>query len=145
MEHILLTGEVVLHLQEPNQNPTQVLRAKNLVVANGKRNIARLLGGASTGLPVSKIAAGSSNAAATDADTGITNAVEVGIQSVTYPNPNQVQFNFSFTGTALGGMTVKELGLLNNNNDLIARKTTGDIQVAAGLTLSGYWIITVNS
>ena len=140
------TGEVHLFLTDSKglvykKYPVE----NNLVVALGKENVAKLLGGDSAGLPITQVQAGSSNTAATDADTTITSAVTVSVSGVTYPSNNQVKFEFTFTGASLGGMVVKELGLLNSGDVLCARKVTADLSVPTGLTLTGYWIITINN
>ncbi len=146
MEAIKTTGEIHLFLTDSKglvfqKYPVQ----KNLVVALGKENVAKLLGGSGAGLPITKVQAGSSNTAAADGDTTITNSVETTVSAVSYPSANQVKFEFSFTGVALGGMVVKELGLLNSGSVLCARKATADLSVPSGLTLTGYWIVTINN
>jgi hypothetical protein len=146
MEALKSTGEVHVWLSNSKGKKLHKLFVgKNLVVALGKQNVARLLGGHNSGKVINKVQAGSSNAVAADADTAITNAVDGTVTAVSYPSTNQVKFDFTFTGAALGGMVVKELGLLNDANVLCARKTTADLSVPTGLSLTGFWIITINS
>ncbi len=114
----------------------------NLVVAESSQILANALGGA-TGGPVSQIAFGSNGTAPSSGDTAIANQFAKAVDSVIYPGPNQVQFNFSLLSTEDNGATIWEFGLLSGGGLLFARKVrSSGLSKTNQVSLSGSWIIT---
>jgi hypothetical protein len=116
----------------------------NLVVTLGQKNVAKLLGGDAAGKKVSKIQAGTSNAATDLANTTITNPFTKSISSVTYPANNQVLFNWVLEAGEANGMTIAEFGLLNDSSELFARKITTPFAKTSPMVIVGAWKITIN-
>lgn len=119
-------------------------RDNNLVVTLGKTNAAKLLGGDAAGKKVSKIAVGTSATDPAVADTTITGMYSKAIDSVSYPDANSVQFNWSLDNAEANGMTIVEFGLLNESDVLFARKVRTAISKTSAVRLVGTWKITIN-
>lgn len=117
---------------------------KNLIVASGQTNVAKLLGGDAAGTKVSKIAMGTGTATPALSDTGLTNTFSKAIDGVTYPTSNSVLFNWSIDATDSNGVTLTEFGLLNDNNVLIARKVREPIVKTSAVRLVGTWTLSFN-
>ena len=117
---------------------------KNLVVMLGHGNLAKLLGGSSTGKQIDKIALGTNGNSPTLNDTAITGMFSKNIQSVSYPGNNSVMFNWAINADEANGITIKEFGLLNQDGVLCARKVRTDIVKTSSVRLVGSWTITFN-
>lgn len=130
---VLINGQLVEDYVDPN-----------LVVTMGKKNVARLLGGDGTGKKITKVQAGTNGTAPAVTDTGITNPFTKALASVTYPNDNEVVFNWILEASEANGMTIAEFGLLNEDNLLFARKTRTPIQKVSPMVIVGSWKITIN-
>lgn len=118
---------------------------KNLVVTLGHTNIARLLGGHTDGLAISKIALGTNGTDPVLTDSTITAAFIKNISGVAYPEANSVRFSWEVDSTEANGMTIREFGLLTSANTLCARKVRTDIVKTSAVRLIGTWKITINS
>ncbi len=138
-----MTGDFTLQVFK-NGILMETFNEKNLVVLNGKGNAAKLMGGGAAGKKIEKVAVGTSNIPPVDGDTALTGAFVKAITSVSYPEDNSVQFNFTIEDTEANGMTIREFGLLNTDNVLCARKVRADIVKTSGIRLVGTWKITVN-
>lgn len=115
---------------------------KNLVVNLGKENIAKLLGGA--GFAITKIAVGEGSNLPTVNDTALTNAFTKNIDSVAYPAFDKVRFAFSFDSTEANGLTITELAMVNNNNQIFSRKTRAAIVKTSAILITGFWTFTIS-
>lgn len=125
------TGKVLDHFEE-----------KNLIVNLGKKTIARLIGGA--GQFVNKISVGEGTTPAAVTDTTLVNAFTKNIDAVQYPADDKVRFSFSFDSNEANGLSITELGLLNNNNELFSRKVRAAIVKTSAILITGFWTITIN-
>lgn len=127
------TGKVLSVLDEPNK-----------VVTLGHTNVARMLGGDPAGKLINKIGFGTNSAAPALTDTALTGSYSRPIDSVIYPAANSVQFNWSLNADEANGITIRELGLLNDAGNLFARKVRSDIVKTASVRIVGSWTITIN-
>jgi hypothetical protein len=96
-------------------------RKHNLIVDSAKGVMARLVGGDFDGYAITDIACGDSDAAADVTDTDITNAFVKQVIGISFPEPDQVQFDWHLASEEYNGKTIKELGLLTENGTLFAR------------------------
>ncbi len=117
----------------------------NLVVTLGKKNIAELLGGTVTGVPITTVGVGENGVAPAPGDNALTNSFTKAVDSVSHPTANQVMFHFDIDNAEANGKTIREFGLLNANGVLCARKIRGeDIVKTNAIRLVGTWTITIN-
>jgi hypothetical protein len=93
----------------------------NLIVDGAKEVMAHLLGGDSEGHVIGKIACGTSDAAADVTDTAITQAFKKAVHKISYPESDQVQFDWHLDATENNGKSIKEFGLLTSSDILFAR------------------------
>lgn len=138
-----ITGSFSLEVYK-NGKLVETFIEKNLVVMGGKANAAKLMGGDAAGKKIEKISVGTSNIPPVDGDAALTGAFTKAIATVSYPETNSVQFNFTIEDTEANGMTIREFGLLNTDNTLCARKVRADIVKTSGIRLVGTWKITIN-
>lgn len=117
---------------------------RNLVVSLGHRNLAKLIGGDAEGKKIAKIAVGTNGTPPSLTDSGLTGMFSKAITSVTYPTSNQVVFNWQLDDTEANGIIIRELGLLNEDNSLFARKVRAEIIKTSDVRLVGTWRITFN-
>lgn len=125
------TGKVLNHFTE-----------KNLIVNLGKKTISRLIGGA--GQAVNKISVGEGTTPAAVTDTSLVNAFSKNVDAVNYPADDKVRFSFSLDSGEANGLTITELGLLNNSNELFSRKVRAAIVKTSAILITGFWTITIN-
>lgn len=100
----------------------------------GKLNVEKLISGDAAGKPAVKIVIGTSNTAATPDDTTITGQVVRDVDTVTYPSPGVVKLSATFLEDD-PSMTVREVGLLNEDNVLVHRKVVNDTMKSPGVAL----------
>lgn len=117
----------------------------NLVVTLGHTNIARLLGGDTTGKKITKLQLGTNGTAPTLSDVAITAPFETNITGITYPEANSVKFDWALDASQGNGQTFREFGLITESGALFARKTRTDIVKTDSVRLVGSWKITINS
>lgn len=113
-----------------------------MLLDNGKLNAQRLLGGHASGKKITKIVVGDSGTAVTSADTTITNAVAKTVSGVTYNSDGTVVFE----ATLLAGdpaMTIREIGLYNEDDVLCYRKVVADKAKVAGVSYALTYTIKV--
>lgn len=141
---IIVNGAVDIQVFE-NELLIDHIRETNLVVTLGKTNIAKLLGGDAAGTAITKIAVGEGGIATNVTDTTLTNSFSKAVDSASYPDVQSVMFHFDIDNSEANGLTIREFGLLNNNNILCARKVRdADIIKTNAIRLVGTWKITIN-
>lgn len=144
-EHKNITGHVTLAVHCAHTGRiVESYEGQNLIVAGGQLLIARLLGGDAAGKPVSKIGFGTNSVPPLLADTALTGAYVKAIDGVTYPEPNSIRVSWSLNADEANGMNINELGLLNADNLLVARKVRNSIAKTADIALVGTWKLTFN-
>jgi hypothetical protein len=144
-ENIKKTGN--FRLQVINAATGQIIENYedlNLVVTTGRINTVKLLGGDASGKRISKIAFGTNGNNPDLTDTGLTGSFSKLISGVTYPESNSVMFSWSLEAGEANGMTIRELGLLNDDGVLCARKVRADIVKTSSVRLVGTWKLTIN-
>lgn len=142
MKQIVKPIDGVLHLIAYDQQGRELwsLQQSNQIV-NGAYEIAAE---ALAGLPnaaISKVAAGTNGTAPTENDTSITDPTIVDVQTVEYPAPDTVRFNFTFGYMDAAGKSIAEFGLLTTDGRLFARKVRQPIEKTEYMTIKGSWEI----
>jgi hypothetical protein len=124
-----------------NGQPTEEYKDENMIMNVAKEALTKLIGGDGSGKTITKIGFGTNAFSPTPADTSLTDAYIKNITSKTYPQVNQVQFNWSLTTSEANGKSIREFGLICSDNTLFARKTRGVIEKSDDISLEGSWTI----
>ncbi|MDN3365886.1 hypothetical protein QQO24_01705 [Ralstonia pseudosolanacearum] len=120
----------------------ELFEEKNLIVIGSQQAHAKLLGGDVANQSVTRIGFGTNGAAPIFANTVLTGAYAKGIDTVSYPATNQVQFAFSLGTGEANGMAIAEFGLLTTVGTLYARKTRSlPLNKEDDITLAGTWTV----
>lgn len=135
-----ITG--TLYLKAFDRDGVEVWQSedKNLIVASGYNAAAEALAGV-PGAKITVVAVGTNGTEPTPEDTAIKNAVAIPIQSVTYPTPATVQFNFIIGYNDAIGVNIREFGLLTADGRLFSRRVREVLEKSQYLTISGAWEI----
>lgn len=112
----------------------------NLIVDMAKTIMANLLGGEAD-KNITKIGFGTSSIAPAAGDTALTGAYVKLLAAAEYPEDNSVLFPFTLGTGEANGTSIKEFGLLTEDETLFARKTRTTIEKTVDLSLSGSWKI----
>lgn len=133
-----------LHLTAYDHRGYELWRAEdhNQIVAGAYPIVAQAIGGAANA-KISKVAAGTSGNPPVEGDTTISDPTVVNIQSVEYPRPGVVRFNFTFGYYDAVGKSVCEFGLLSADGRLFARKVRTPIDKSKYMSIVGVWEITI--
>lgn len=113
----------------------------NLIVNGGRAAIASLIGAATSTKDITQIAFGTNGASPVLTDTAITAQFKKAVGAVTYPASGQVRFAWSLELAENNGVTIREYGLLCEDNTLFARKVRADIAKTSDVRLEGTWTI----
>lgn len=118
-------------------------KGNNLVVVGGREALAHLAGGDVGTTPnqnfCTEFGVGTDDTAVTDADSGLTSAFTKSFDSVTYPNPGTVQFNFIITTAEANGLAINEFGLFTEDGTLFARIVVSEINKTNSIRIEGNW------
>jgi hypothetical protein len=118
----------------------------NLIVDGAKSVMARLVGGDFEGYNVTKIACGTSDAEADVTDTEITEAFAKEVGNITFPEPDQVQFDWHLDNSEANGRPIKEFGLLTDDGVLFARIVLDEpIPKTTQFSVDVQWVIIFNN
>jgi len=104
-----------------------------MILTAGKTNVEDLLGGNVAGKKISKIGVGTSNTAVTPADTALTGAVIKNVSTVNLLPGNILQLSATLDAGD-PAMTIREIGLYNDDNILVHRKVIPDRVKTAGVS-----------
>jgi hypothetical protein len=131
-----------LHLRAYDTQGVELWRdtACNLIVASGYNAAAEALAGVE-GARIQKVVIGADGTWPQETDTEITGAEILVIQSVEYPAPATVRFNFMIDYDVAVGMSIREFGLLTADGRLFSRKTREAIDKTAHMSIVGAWDI----
>lgn len=120
----------------------------NLIVDLGRHAAVLLLGGDPSASAATKIGVGTSNTAATNADTSLTGAFIKNLNTAGTVNAyttNTVTFGYQVDTTEANGMTIWEFGLFTTSSVLIARKVlSSSIAKNNAFAIAGYWTLTIS-
>jgi hypothetical protein len=105
-----------------------------MILTAGKVNVEELLDGTSTGKKITNIAVGASDTAVTGSETALTGELRKAVTSTLQMAGNIIQFTTTLEA-ADPAMTIKEVGLYNQNGVLVHRKVVADTDKAAGASL----------
>lgn len=142
---LIISGHVELKVLDANTGQLiEQMEGSNLVVNLGRINLAKLVGGDPTGLPVTKVGFGEGSATPTPADISLTNVFIKNIDSATYPTNNQVMFTFTLAAGEGNGLNINEIGLFNSSNVLVARKTRATIIKTSAIIIAGLWVLNIS-
>lgn len=120
----------------------EVMDEKNLIVVGSQQTHAHLLGGDVTNRSVSQIGFGTNGTAPAFSDSALTTPYLKGVDSVSYPATNQVQFDFSLASGEANGLAIFEFGLLTTAGVLYARKVRSAVlNKGTDISLTGSWTI----
>lgn len=135
-----ITG--ILHLQAIDNHGTELWRMSdhNLIVTGGYKAVAEALAGIQ-GASIASVAIGTNGTAPASSDTGITDAAIVEVQSVEFPTPATVRFNFTIGYNDANGMAIREFGLITADERLFSRKVREAIEKTEAMTIVGQWDI----
>ncbi|MHC1757916.1 MAG: hypothetical protein AB9917_10015 [Negativicutes bacterium] len=113
----------------------------NVVVLAGRAMLAGLLGGRDAGKYITHVGVGTSDGAATEADTNLTGKVLVAIGSASYDGA-KVRFNFIIGSGQANGVTIRELGLFFSDGTMFSRRVRRSaIGKEDDIEITGYWDI----
>jgi hypothetical protein len=119
--------------------------SNNLITNIGRGRFPRIFGGDPTAKRPSQIAIGSGAGLAMPGDTAITDAFIVPFSALpTYPNTGYgVLFQATLTEEQANGLSIRELGLMDDDEALLARwvRTGGDLIKASDMRLLIFWLI----
>jgi len=114
----------------------------NLIVNGSKQVHAKLLGGDVEDQSITTIAFGTNGTEPAAGNTTLTDAYTKAVDTITYPETNQVAFGFSLGADEANGKAIKEFGLFTAGGTLYARKVrSAALNKESDITLSGSWII----
>lgn len=143
-ETVNVTGRLKISRLNESGDELEVREVKNLIVAVGKNIITSRLVGNTTAIP-SHMAVGSSNTAATTAQTALgTEAGRVVLDSSTRTN-NTIAYVATFpAGTGTG--TITEAAILNASSagDMLCRTNFNEVNKAAGDVIVITWNVTIS-
>ena len=118
------------------------IEQSNLIVTGAYQITAEALAGLASA-KISKVAAGTNGTVPVAEDTSITSSTVINVQSVEYPQPGTVRFNFTFGYYDAVGVSIREFGLLSDNGRLFARKVREPIEKTKYMSIVGAWEITI--
>lgn len=140
-EQIKITGEFHAKIFE-NGKLVKEYTDKNLVVTAGKVLLAAILEG-STGaaLPLGRIGFGTDGTAPALTDTTLTGSFIKGNTGNSHPEAGAVRFDWELLTSENNGVTIREFGLMWDNDALFARKVGLTITKTNVVSAVGYWTI----
>ena len=113
---------------------------RNLIVATGYAAAAQALAGVA-GAAITAVRVGTSTSPPATTDTAITNAVQVPVVSVEYPD-SAVQFNFQINANTANGLNIAEWGLITADGRLFSRMVRDEIIAKTdAIEILGNWTI----
>ncbi len=136
-----LRGDFFLKVRNTRTGEIQSFEEKNLIVTQGKYNLAHLLGGNVTNRPVTQIGFGTDGTAPAAGDTALTGAFTKALGAVSYPTANSVQWAWTLATSEGNGLAIQEFGLLCTNGDLFSRRVRDVINKTSELEFEGTWTI----
>lgn len=104
-----------------------------MVLTAGKTNVEKLLGGDAAGKDITKIGFGTSDTPEDPADTALTGAVIKDVTGVVYQANNIAEFQTTLEAGD-PAMTIKEMGLYNDDDVLVHRKVITPKAKVGGVT-----------
>ena len=112
----------------------------NLITTDGYDAAAECLAG-EAGAVITSVSCGTNADTPTVDDTAITDAVNVPITHVTYPENGSVMFHFLVDWEDADGMDIYEWGLITQDGRLFSRLTRAIISKTEEMQLLGQWEI----
>ena len=143
-ETVNVTGRLKIVRLDDSGIEKEVREVKNLIVAVGKNIITSRLVGNTTAIP-SHMAVGSSNTAATTAQTALgTELSRVSLDSSTRTN-NTIAYIATFPA-GVGTGTITEAAILNasSTGDMLCRTNFNEVNKAAGDVIVITWNVTIS-
>ena len=143
-ETVNVTGRLKIVRLDDSGNEREVREVKNLIVAVGKNIITSRLVGNTTAIP-SHMAVGSSNTAATTAQTALgTELSRVSLDSSTRTN-NTIAYIATFPA-GVGTGTITEAAILNasSTGDMLCRTNFNEVNKAPGDVIVITWNVTIS-
>lgn len=133
------TGYVVLRVTRAGVLIAE-LQGPNLVVDTAGTTLARLAAGEGV---IDTFAIGTDGTAPDASDTALTGAFTRPLVGAEVPSPGSVTFEFRVPAEEAPTMTVREIGLLDDEGTLVARKILTTAQpIEPGVEIAGTWTLT---
>ena len=143
-ETVNVTGRLKISRLNESGDELEVREVKNLIVAVGKNIITSRLVGNTTAIP-SHMAVGTSNTAATTAQTALGTEVGRVVLDTSTRSNNSIAYVATFpAGTGTG--TITEAAILNasSSGDMLCRTNFNAVNKAAGDIIVITWNITIS-
>jgi hypothetical protein len=140
-EETKLIGIFSLNIHDKNGKIIESFQEKNLIVTKGRENMSKLISASGNSYFVDEIGFGTDGTTPTAGDLVLTGSTTKAFDSITYPDPNSVEFNWSLGLSEANGMAIAEFGLISNNGDLFARKSRSVINKESDFSITGTWKI----
>jgi hypothetical protein len=143
-ETVNVTGRLKISRLNERGDELEVREVKNLIVAVGKNVITSRLVGNTTAIP-SHMAVGTSNTAATTAQTALgTEVGRVVLDSTTRTN-NSIAYVATFpAGTGTGTLTEAAILNASSSGDMLCRTNFNAVNKAAGDVIVITWNVTIS-
>jgi len=148
-----LKGSLHFQILDKDGNVIRAEAVHNLIVSQGRNNLARLLGG-QTGMHVTQFGLGTGSTAAASADTGLTDTLKfdlietrigTGLEAEdgsTFDDPKAIQFFFRVGLEEAVGMNIFEYGLFCADETLFSRIVRPSVMIKSNLEqIRGFWQI----
>lgn len=137
-----VTGHFYLEVRDSEGRIVEVVDEPNLVVIGARQTLARLLGGDGANRSVTQIGFGTNGTAPVTGNTSLTGQYAKALDTISFPNTDRVQFNFSLGVGENNGVAIAEFGLLTAAGVLFARKTRATpLNKDSDLSFTGSWTI----
>lgn len=144
-DELKLRGDIILRFYDAETRAVfKVISFENLVVDAGKVNAIKLIAGDGSAAAVTTFGAGTSGTAAAGSDTALTSPFTKALEpGVTYSG-SKATFSYEVDPAEGNGKTYREIGLLNANGVLIARKVLDTpIVKTSSFGFNGEWALRV--
>lgn len=117
----------------------------NKVVNTGKESILQMLGNTDTvaNKKVSKIGFGTASSQPALGDVALTDSYVKSVGVITFPNINEIQFDFELLTSEANGKAISEFGLIHEDDVLFSRKVRATINKESDLSFDGSWTIRI--
>jgi hypothetical protein len=137
----LMKGIFSIQILDIDEEIVEEYTGENLIVNLGRSALARLLAGEVTERSIDRIGFGTNGVSPSSADTALTASFEKALDSFTYPDAQSVRFAFDLDFDEANGMSIREFGLICEDDSLFARKTRDAIVKTDQLKIVGSWTI----
>lgn len=133
----------ILHLSAYNEDGRLMweMHEKNLIVNTGYTAVLEALAGVAAAA-ITRIGIGTNGTAPEPTDTELTAPFLLDIETIEYPTPTSVRFNFRIGYSEANGMNISEFGLITADGRLFSRRSrVTPIEKSENMSIVGQWDI----